>query len=79
MAQILYQKLEREDLDIGHFVSRSRDPAAVPRQRCLIITDIVIVAGMAKHRYKNMSSMWPASKDYTDRAKSQKREESLLK
>jgi len=65
-----YIKHRREDLEAGHFAAFPPSPvllthlAGISRQRCLIITGLVIVVGMAKRHYKNVSTMWLVSKDH---------------
>jgi hypothetical protein len=53
-----YIKHRREDLEDGHFAACPPSPvllkqlAGISRQRCVIITGLVIIVGMAKRRYK---------------------------
>jgi hypothetical protein len=73
-----YIKHRREDLEVGHFAACTPGPglltqlAGIPRQRCLIITGIVIIVGMAKRSYENVSTIWLVSKDHKIGAKKQK-------
>lgn len=72
-----YIKHRREDLEDGHFAACPpslvllTQLVGVSRRRCLIITSLVIV-GMAKRRYKNVSTMWLVSKEHKHGAKTQK-------
>lgn len=72
-----YIKHRREDLEDGHFAACLPSPvlltqlAGISSQRCLIITGLVIIVGMAKRHYKNVSSMWLVSKEHKHGAKTQ--------